>query len=236
VGYWIPGSKAVIADTTHPITRGLELKLGQEVSGPWGGEVDFAYEPQVWDVLIRSDRSAPEEREFGVEAFDPTPLHRIGLAVHKNQRLAMVGGENYPNILNGGHKLFRELYRRTLHYLLDAAPVPTGENLVPPNQRDGGVIHWDRPVRLGAVRYTLPEFIDFQNPDWHRRPAPYAHYLIEGSADGEHWTVLANRQHGPWRGTQTDFFPARELRHLRFTGTLSNGQAFAVSKVQAFAN
>ncbi len=74
VGYWIPGSKAVIANTAHPIVHGLNLKLGDDVPGPWGGEVDYAYEPQAWDILIRSDRAAPEEREFGVDAYDPTPL------------------------------------------------------------------------------------------------------------------------------------------------------------------
>jgi len=47
VGYWIPGSKAVIANTVHPIVRGLNLKLGDEVPGPWGGEVDYAYEPRA---------------------------------------------------------------------------------------------------------------------------------------------------------------------------------------------
>src|SRR5574341_2326277 len=86
VGYWIPGSKAVISNTTHPIVRGLNLKLGDQVPVRWGGEVDFPYEPQAWDILIRSDRAEPEGREFGIDAHDPTPLHRVGLAVHKNQR------------------------------------------------------------------------------------------------------------------------------------------------------
>jgi hypothetical protein len=62
VGYWIPGSKALIANTAHPIVRGLNLPLGEVVPGPWGGEVDFAYEPGAWDILIRSDRAAPEDR------------------------------------------------------------------------------------------------------------------------------------------------------------------------------
>jgi hypothetical protein len=234
VGYWIPGSKAVIANTSHPIVRGLNLKLGDEVPGPWGGEVDYPYEPQAWDILIRSDRAAPEEREFGVDAFDPAPLHRVGLAVHKNERLAMVCGENFPNILEGRqHMLFRELYRRTLHYLLDGAT--GGEtNLVPPQQRDSTVIRWDRPVRIGALRYELPEFIDFRDPQWHRKPAPYAHYVIEGSADGEHWIPLADRRHGPWRGVKTDFLSPSEVTHLRFVGTFSSGEPFRVGNVQAF--
>src|SRR5204862_1348146 len=70
VGYWIPGSKAVIANTVHPIVRGLNLKLGDEVSGPWGGEVDYAYEPRAWHILIRSDRAAPGARQFGVDRGD----------------------------------------------------------------------------------------------------------------------------------------------------------------------
>ncbi len=237
VGYWIPGAKAVIANTVHPLLRGLGLRLGDEVPGPWGGEVDFAYEPQAWDILIRSDRAAPEEREFGVDAYDPTPLHRIGLAVHKNERLAMVCGENFPNILQDPrNELFRELYRRTLHYLLDGAPALEGApNLVPPAQRDSAVIRWDRPVRLAALRYDLPDFIDFQNRDWHRRPAPYARYVIEGSPDGERWKLLVDRRHGPWRGTKTDVFAPVELRCLRFDGTFSNGEPFRVRNVQAFA-
>jgi hypothetical protein len=235
VGYWIPGSKAVIANTTHPIVRGLNLKLGDEVPGPWGGEVDFAYEPQAWEILIRSDRAAPEEREFGIDAYDPTPLHRIGLAIHKNERLAMVCGENYPNILEGRrHTLFRELYRRTLHYLLDGAQaLDAGTNLVPAPQRNSTSIRWDQPVRIGGLRYELPEFIDFQNPEWHRRPAPYAHYVVEGSTNGEHWLTLADRRHGPWRGLKTDRFSPVAVSQIRFAGTFSNGEPFRVHNVHA---
>lgn len=236
VGYWIPGSKAVIANTVHPIVRGLNLKLGDEVPGPWGGEVDYAYEPQAWDILIRSDRAAPEEREFGVDAYDPTPLFRVGLAVHRNERLAMVCGENFPNILQGRQNtLFRELYRRTLHYLLDGAMTIGGEgNLVAPRQRDSTHIEWERPVRIGALRYELPEFIDFQDRQWHRKPAPYAHYVVEGSADGEHWILLVDRRHGPWRGVRTDILSPVDLKYLRFQGTFSTGEQFRVRRVQAF--
>jgi hypothetical protein len=235
VGYWIPGSKAVIGNTSHPILRGLNLKRGDEVPGPWGGEVDIAYEPQGWDVLVRSDRAAPEEREFGIDAYDPTPFHRIGLAVHRNERLAMVCGENFPNILaNPGSSLFRELYRRTLHYLLDGARPDKGENVVPSGQRDSSSIVWDRPVRIAAVRYDLPAFIDFNDAQWYRKPVPYAHYVIEGSMDGEHWVRLADRRHGPWRGVRTDVWEARELRYLRFDGTFSNGEPFRVRNVEVF--
>jgi hypothetical protein len=235
VGYWIPGSKAVVANTVHPILRGLNLKLGDEVPGPWGGEVDFAYEPQAWDILIRSDRAAPEQREFGIDAYDPTPLHRIGLAVHKNDRLGMVCGENFPNILQDRRNtLFRELYRRTLRYLLDGARAVEGQdNLVPSRQRNSTLIEWDRPVRIGALRYELPEFIDFRDRDWHRKPAPYAHYVIEGSVDREKWDLLADRRHGPWRGLRTDAFPPVTVRHVRFRGTFSNGEPFQVRNVQA---
>jgi len=63
--------------------------------------------------FTRAGRAAPEEREFGIDAYDPTPLHRVGLAVHKNERLGMVCGENFPNILEDRrHTLFHELYRR----------------------------------------------------------------------------------------------------------------------------
>jgi hypothetical protein len=235
VGYWIPGSKAVVANTAQPIVRGLNLKPGDEVPGPWGGEVDFAYEPEAWDILVRSDRAAPEEREFGIDAFDPTSLHRIGLAVHKNERLAMVCGENFPNILaDRRHTLFRELYRRTLRHLLEPpVAIDSGTNMVPAGQRDSAVIRWQQAVRIGALRYELPEFIDFRDRSWHRKPAPYAHYVIEGSVDGEQWMTLADRRHGPWRGVKTDFVAPAEVRHVRFVGTFSNGEPFRVRNVQA---
>lgn len=237
VGYWIPGSKAVIANTVHPILRGLNLKLGDEVPGAWGGEVDYPYEPQAWDILIRSDRAAAEEREFGVDAYDPTPLYRVGLAVHKNERLAMICGENFPNILKDkDNTLFRDIYRRTLHYLLDnAVSINESENLVPAQQQGSTVIEWDRPVRIGALRYELPEFIDFQDPEWHRKPTPYAHYVVEGSADGQHWTLLVDRTHGPWRGLKTDILTPVDVRYLRFSGSFSTGEPFHVARVRAFS-
>jgi hypothetical protein len=52
-------------------------------------------------------------------------------------------------------------------------------------------------VPFRAIRYRLPEFIDFADPHWFRKPAPYAHYIIEGSADGRTWALLADQSHGP---------------------------------------
>ncbi len=236
VGYWIPGSKAVIADASHPILRGLNLKPGDEVPGQWGGEVDFAYEPKAWDILVRSDRAAPEEREFMVDAYDPTPLHRIGVAVHRNERLAMICGENFPNILaSPDGARFREIYRRTLLYLLERAKPANRENLVPTESRDANLIRFPAPVLIDTVTYDLPAFIDYSDPRWHRKPAPYAHYVVEGSLDGEHWLPLADRRHGAWRGAKTDIFAPAEIRYLRFDGAFSNGDPFAVHNVAAFS-
>lgn len=235
VGYWIPGSKAVIANPRHPALNGLNLKAGDAVPGPWGGEVDFAYEPKAWDILVRSDRAAPEEREFGIDAHDPTPLHRIGIAVHRNERLGMICGENFPNLLASPEAaLFRELYRRTLRYLLDGAKPSNRENIVAAIQRDKLSITLEQPARVDTVRYELPEFIDHGKPLWHLKPAPYAHYVVEGSIDGVTWIQLADRRHGPWRGLRTDTFPALELRYLRFDGVFSNGQPFRVRNVALF--
>ncbi|MEZ5353738.1 MAG: DUF6605 domain-containing protein [Bryobacteraceae bacterium] len=235
VGYWIPGSKAVVADPAHPILRGLNLKAGDEVPGPWGGEVDYAYEPKAWDVLLRSDRAAPEEREFGIDAYDPTPLHRIGIAIHRNERLGMICGENFPNILaSPDGQLFREIYRRTLRHLLEGAKPADRDNIIAADQRDSARISLGRLTRIDTIRYELPEFIDYDNPLWHRKPAPYAHYVVEGSADGRTWTLLADRRHGPWRGRKTDVFRAIDVRHLRFEGTFSTGEPFRVRNVAAF--
>jgi hypothetical protein len=235
VGYWIPGSKAIIANPAHRILSGLNLKAGDEVPGPWGGEVDYAYEPEAWDILVRSDRAAPEEREFGIDANDPTPIHRIGIAVHKNERLGMICGENFPNILAGpDNTLFRELYRRTLHNLLIRAEPGNRENVIPASQRNSTLITLDAPARIDTLRYELPAFIDYNNPQWHLKPASYAHYVVEGSFDGKHWILLADRRHGPWRGVKTDVFPAVELRYLRFDGTFSTGESFQVKNVEIF--
>src|SRR4030095_35923 len=133
----------------------------------------------------------------------------------------MVCGENFPNTLQDPkNTLFRELYRRTLRYLLDRSKAIDGKtNLVAPEQGASTVMAWDRPQRIGALRYELPQFIDFANPQWHRKPAPYAHYVIEGSLDGERWVPLADRRRGPWRGMKTDIFSPVEMRYVRFSGT-----------------
>ena len=96
------------------------------------------------------------------------------------------------------------------------------------------MIAWERPQRIGALRYELPQFIDFADPQWHRKTAPYAHYVVEGSTDGERWVPLADRRRGPWRGVKTDVFSPVEVRYLRFSGTFSNGEPFRVRNVQAF--
>ena len=234
VGYWIPGSKAVIANTVHPIMSGLGVTLGDEVPGPWGGEVDILYAPHAWEILVRSDRAAPEDREFGIDAYDPTPFHRVGLAVHRNLRLGVVSGENFPNILaDRRNTLFRELYRRTVRHLLDGSRT-TGTNLAPAARTTPTLIAWDTPVRIDLLRYALPEFIDFADPDWHRKPAPFAHYVVEGSLDGQTWFRLADRRHAPWRGVQTDAFEPVQLRFVRFDGTFSHGKPFGVRDIQAF--
>lgn len=172
-------------------------------------------------------------REFGIDAYDPTPFHRVGLAVHKNLRLGMVCGENFPNVLAAPESgLFRELYRRTVRHLFDR-PSPAGPNLVPESQRNGVAVAWDETVTLTALRYELPVTIDRSNPDWYRKAAPYVHYTVETSMDGEAWELAADRRHGPWRGVQTDTFAPRTVRFLRFTGRLSTGESLAVRQIEA---
>jgi hypothetical protein len=163
-------------------------------------------------------------------------VHRAGLAVHKNLRLAMLAGENFPNIIGDPkHERLRELYRRTLRYLLDGfRPLAATDNIAPNSPGPVAQIGWARPVRVEALRYELPGFIDFADPNWHRKPAPHAHYVIEGSLDGEKWFPIVDRRHGPWRGTQTDFFEPAEVRYIRFDGTFSSGDPFAVRQVEAF--
>lgn len=93
---------------------------------------------------------------------------------------------------------------------------------------------WNEPVRLNAIQYALPDFIRYEDPLWFRKPAPYAHYVVEGSLDGRTWAVLADRTHGPWRGLQTDFFPVAKLRLIRLRGVFSNGEPFRVGQVKVF--
>ena len=146
----------------------------------------------------------------------------------------MVCGENFPNILAGPENTrFREIYRRTLRYLLDGAKPGNRENVVSAGQRDSTTIAWDHPVTIDTVRYALPAFIDFNDPQWHRKPAPYAHYVIEGSLDAAHWVRLADRRHGPWRGVKTGTFVSLKVRYLRFDGAFSNGEPFRIRDVEA---
>ncbi len=236
VGYWIPRSKAVIANTAHPVIKAMGLKLGDEVPGQWGGEVDILYEPHAWDILIRSDRAAPAGREFGIDAFDPTPIHRVGLAIHKNLRLGMLTGENFPNILGDKrNERYREIYRRTLlHFLSRARELSPEKDMAPSASAGASQISWEDPVRLEALRYELPAFIDFDDRGWHRGPASFAHYVVEGSKNAEDWFPLADRRHGPWRGVQTDFFEPVQVRYVRWRGTFSNGEPFRVRNPQVF--
>lgn len=95
-----------------------------------------------------------------------------------------------------------------------AARVPFVYSLPAENDLNKKLINLiEPPSRLGVRRElpaeperqpepALPEFVDFSNPDWHRGAEPYAHYVIEGSIDGLHWTTLVDRRHGPWRGPQ----------------------------------
>jgi len=58
--------------------------------------------------------------------------------------------------------------------------------------------------------------------------------VVEGSADGKAWSVLADRRHGPWRGMQTDYLAPARLSLVRIRGDFSNGQPFRVDNVRVF--
>jgi hypothetical protein len=119
--------------------------------------------------------------------------------------------------------------------LLDSAVELGGAERVQPNELDSGVeFGWASPVPLRAIRYSLPGFIDYQDQLWFRKRAPYAHYVIEGSNDGETWALLADRRRGPWRGTQTDFLSQAIVRRVRFRGSFSNGEPFRVKEIIGF--
>jgi len=235
VGYWPSSGRAVISNVDHPIVRGLGLKLGDPVPGRWAGEADMIYEPAAWDVLVRSVEATTEPAENFLERVKQPAFHRPGLSVHKNLRLAVISGENFTGILDDpADTLFRSLYARTLHYLLESAPI-TGDGEALQSSGDGTQFAL-AAATIGAIRYDLPEFIDFSDPLWFRKPWPYAHYVVEGSEDGSTWTVLADRRHGPWRGLQTDRFAPVRLAQVRLSGTLSNGEAFRFNNVRAFRN
>lgn len=238
VGHWPNSGRAVVSNVDHPIMRGLGLKLGDPVPGRWAGEADMIYEPAAWDVLVRSVEATTESGEDFQDRVKQPPFHRPGLSVHKNLRLAVVSGENFTGILDDpANTLFRSFYERTVRYLLDTAPLAgEGEAAVPEGtpEGDGSQFALAERATVRAIRYRLPEFIDFSDPLWFRKPAPYAHYVVEGSADGQSWSLLADRRHGPWRGLQTDRFPPAALSRVRLRGTFSNGQPFRVEDVRVF--
>jgi hypothetical protein len=236
VGYWPKGSRAVISNIDHPVTRGLGLKLGDPVPGMWAGEADMTYEPAAWDILIRSEKAVTEANESGLDRVTQPAFHHTALAIHRNLRLAVVSSESFTHrLVDPESTLFRELYVRTLHYLLDSAIDLRGGQSAEPMPVGGGVeLSWERPVKLAAIRYDLPDLVDYKDPLWFRKPAPYAHYVIEGSSDGVTWTVLADRTHGPWRGRQTDFLPPIGVRTIRMRGSIIGGQSFSVTNVRAF--
>ncbi len=232
VAHWPPSARAVVSNVDHPIVRGLGLKLGDPVPGRWAGEADMIYEPAAWDVLVRSPDAATEPGEDFQERVKQPPFHRPGLSVHRNLRLAVVSGENFTGILaDPADSLFRELYRRTIRYLR-AGPILQGDG--EPLEAAADQFVAPAPADVLAVRYRLPAFIDFSDPLWFRKPAPYAHYVVEGSADGKTWSLLADRRHGPWRGVQTDFFPSARISHVRLRGAFSDGRPFRVEDVRMF--
>jgi hypothetical protein len=232
VAHWPPSGRAVVSNVNHPIMRGLGLKAGDPVPGRWAGEADMIYEPAAWDVLVRSPDAITEPGEDFLERVKQPAFHLPGVSVHKNLRLAVISGENFTGILDDpANTLFRSIYTRTLHYLLDSEPpAGNGQRLF----NENGQFALPAPATVRAIRYRLPEFIDFSDPLWFRKPAPYAHYVVEGSADGLTWSVLADRSHGPWRGTQTDLFPPTRLAKVRLRGSFSNGQEFRVENVRVF--
>lgn len=234
VAHWPGSGRAVVSNVDHPVVQGLGLKLGDPVPGRWAGEADMIYEPAAWDVLVRSVEATTEPGEDFQERIKQPAFHRAGLSLHKNLRLAVVSGENFTGILaDPANSLFRSLYARTVNYLLDSAPLEgEGEKATP--KEDGSQFVFASGSPIHAVRYRLPDFVDFTDPLWFRKPAPFAHYVLEGSADGKNWTLLADRTHGPWRGLQTDRFPAALLSRVRLRGTFSDGRQFRVDDVRAF--
>ena len=233
VGYWPEGSRAVVSNVAHPVMQALGLKIGDPVPGVWAGEADIAYEPGAWDILVRSEKAVTEANESGLDRVNQPAFHHTGLMIHKNLRLAVISSESFTKRL--AEPLFQELYVSTLHYLLDSPVDLRGGEVVEPQPGHNSVeFTLNAHITLGAIQYELPDLIDYNDPLWFRKPAPYSHYLMEGSADGVNWLVLADRTHGPWRGVQTDFFPTTTLHEIRLQGKLSNGQPFWVKNMKAF--
>jgi hypothetical protein len=234
VAHWPDSGRAVVSSVDHPIVRGLGLKLGDPVPGRWAGEADMIYEPAAWDVLVRSVEATTEPGEDFQERVKQPAFHRAGLSVHKNLRLAVISGENFTGLLDDpANTLFRSLYARTLHYLLASAPVADDGQALP-SAGAGAEFALPAPATIRAIRYEVPELINYSDPLWFRKPWPYAHYVVEGSEDGQTWTVLADRRHGPWRGLQTDRFAPVRLARVRLSGTMSNGDTFMVNNVRVF--
>ena len=124
VAHWPGSGRAVVSNVDHPVVQGLGLKLGDPVPGRWAGEADMIYEPAAWDVLVRSIEATTEPGEDFQERVKQPAFHRAGLSLHRNLRLAVVSGENFTGILaDPANSLFRSLYARTVHYLLDSAPL-----------------------------------------------------------------------------------------------------------------
>ena len=238
VTHWPDSGRAVVSNVDHPIMRGLGLKLGDPVPGRWAGEADMIYEPAAWDILVRSVEATTEPGENFLDRVKQPAFHRAGLSAHKNLRLVVVSGENFTSILaDPANTLFRSLYARAVHYLLDVLRRSKYRAAVKANRCrrwTAAQFTLAAPATVRAVRYRLPEFIDFSDPLWFRKPAPYAHYVVEGSEDGQTWSLLADREHGPWRGQQTDLFPPRHVSQVRLRGTFSNGEKFRVEDVRVF--
>jgi hypothetical protein len=235
VAHWPPSERAVVSNVDHPIVRGLGLKLGDPVPGRWAGESDMIYEPAAWDVLVRSVEATTEPAEDFQERIKQPPFHRPGVSVHKNLGLAMFSGENFTGLLDDpASTLFRSIYARTLHYLLANAPLAENGQALEASG-DGTEFVLPAPAAVRAIRYAVPELINFSDPLWFQKPWPYAHYVVEGSEDGYTWTTLADRRHSPWRGLQTDRFAPVTLSKVRISGTLSNGDKFYVNDVHVFS-
>jgi hypothetical protein len=109
-----------------------------------------------------------------------------------------------------------------------------GEAVEPNPVKEGVEFAWSAPVTLTAIQYELPDLIDYNDPLWFRKPAPYAHYIVEGSSDDMNWAVLTDRTHGPWRGVQTDLLASMKLRKIRLRGTLSNGESLSMKNLKGF--
>jgi hypothetical protein len=235
VTYWPEGSRALVSNINHPIMSGLGLKLGDPVPGVWAGEADMTYEPHAWEILIRSEKAVTEANESGIERIHQPAFHHAGLAVHKNLRLAVISSESFTLRLNDPESaLFRELYIRTFHYLLNSViDLRQSEPLEPRPCKDGVELTWNALATLVAIQYELPDLINYSDPLWFRKPAPYAHYVIEGSSGDGNWTLLADRTHGPWRGVQTDLLQRVKVRKIRLRGSMSNKEWLSVKNVTA---